>query len=324
MTRHDFSHYRLIEFSKEVENSVPVHKYEDLCIYTTGSYGRGEAFIESDIDLFFLHTNNETNFSRIDKIILDASLIQIARKMKFPEFSGDGEYLEIHSMKSLHNELGSREDDYRNFFTARMLLLLESQCIFNSELYDKLIDETISRYYTDFHSHSENFRPLFIVNDVIRFWKTMCINYEHSRYRKFSSNLSEEDKLKKKAEALIKNLKLKFSRKLTCYSFLLSVVCDERNILGPEDIRDIIDLTPMQRVEALIGKVEIKENVNNMIIIYNEYLDIIQQPRKELIDWILDETNKKNIFKMALEFDKIIYSILDDKKYNSKLLYLLL
>jgi len=80
-------------------------------LFTTGSYGRLEASKHSDIDLFFLFDNRESSFSRISKTLIDAHIISISREMRFPEFSADGEYLEVHNIWDLCAEMGSRKDD---------------------------------------------------------------------------------------------------------------------------------------------------------------------------------------------------------------------
>ncbi len=101
---------------------------DDLCIYITGSYGRLEASKNSDLDLFFIHEGEkEKNLPKIQKILIDAEIIKIAKELKYPEFSNDGQYLEIHSLKDIKEKMGCPDDDFKNYFTARLLLLLESR-----------------------------------------------------------------------------------------------------------------------------------------------------------------------------------------------------
>ena len=75
--------------------------------------------------------------------------------------------------------LGSPEDDGLNAFTARMLLLLESRPVYNAERYRRILKAVIGFYYRDFSDHSEHFRPTFLINDILRFWRTLTLNYEH-------------------------------------------------------------------------------------------------------------------------------------------------
>jgi len=47
-------------------------------------------------------------------------------------FSNDGEFLRILYLEDMLEQLGGREDDYLNYFTARMLLLLESKPLYKT------------------------------------------------------------------------------------------------------------------------------------------------------------------------------------------------
>ncbi len=101
---------------------------DTACVYMTGSFGRGEASTYSDLDLFIVGqgTREAPALSRLNQILVKADLIEATRKIGLPEFSGDGEYLTHHTVEELLGTLGRPEDDIKNTFTARLLLLLES------------------------------------------------------------------------------------------------------------------------------------------------------------------------------------------------------
>ncbi|HJY90548.1 MAG TPA: hypothetical protein VJ255_09730, partial [Candidatus Acidoferrum sp.] len=65
--------------------------------------------------------------NHLDEICVQAELITRSRELGFPEFSGDGRYLDHHSIYEFTNTLGTEKDDVANTFTARLLLLLESK-----------------------------------------------------------------------------------------------------------------------------------------------------------------------------------------------------
>ena len=99
------------------------------CVYAIGSFGRGEASVHSDLDLFILGKSDaagESLLKRLDEICIKADLIEITRKLGIPEFSGDGHYLVHYSVREFTKTLGTPHDDVTNTFTARLLLLLES------------------------------------------------------------------------------------------------------------------------------------------------------------------------------------------------------
>jgi hypothetical protein len=115
------------------------------CVYATGSFGRCEASQFSDLDLFIVgkstggNGKEERALSRLDEICVKADLVQVTRDLGIQEFSGDGEYLEHYTTHQLVKTLGMPNDDSSNTFTARLLLLLESQPLIETSVYDGVI-----------------------------------------------------------------------------------------------------------------------------------------------------------------------------------------
>jgi signal-transduction protein with cAMP-binding, CBS, and nucleotidyltransferase domain len=93
--RRAYSRERLAALGEELRPLEPLLAGRPLCIYATGSYGRLEAWQESDIDLFFLYEpeHEEDEFPWITFVRLTAPLIDVTETMGFPPFSGDGKYL---------------------------------------------------------------------------------------------------------------------------------------------------------------------------------------------------------------------------------------
>ena len=194
---------------------------EKACVYATGSFGRREASIHSDLDLFIVSKmGNERGtdgkphslLKRLDDIRIKADLIEVTQELKIPEFSGDGKYLVHYSVQQLTETLGKPEDDALNTFTARLLLLLESHPLLEASVYKDVIEEVVAPYWKDFADHKGDFVPAFLTNDILRLWRTFCVNYEAN-----TSSEPTEENAKRKS----KNYKLKHSRLLTCYSALL-------------------------------------------------------------------------------------------------------
>src|ERR1039458_8896252 len=73
--------------------------------------------------------------SRLNETSLFAEIISLCKSLQFQKFSSDGEYLKIQYIDDMLDRLGGPEDDYLNHFTARMLLLLESQPLVNAKVY---------------------------------------------------------------------------------------------------------------------------------------------------------------------------------------------
>lgn len=172
------------------------------CVYLTGSFARGEAGSHSDLDLFIMGKGTKTSpaLRRLDEICVKADLIEATRKHEIPDFSRDGEYLVHYTEDELIETLGSQQDDACNTFTARLLLLLESRALIGEAVYHDTIQAVVAAYWGEFEDHKRDFVPAFLVNDILRLWRTFCVNYEAR-----TKNSPPEKKAKRK----LANYKLK-------------------------------------------------------------------------------------------------------------------
>ncbi|CAC9468989.1 hypothetical protein BSPLISOX_2555 [uncultured Gammaproteobacteria bacterium] len=315
----EFSEDRIKEI-KDAIKEIPELIKNKLCIFVTGSYGRLEASKYSDIDLFFLDTQTNRPTSNIDTVLINAEIIKVCRKLGLSEFSKDGLYLQKHCLGDIKGNLGSPADDYKNFYTARMLLLLESQFLYNEELFNKCVEEIIDSYYVDFHEHTDNFEPIFLANDIIRFWKTLCLNYEHKRRCK-----EEGDSSNAKNIAHSKNLKLKFSRKLICFSFILKLV-NHQGTISKQELANIVRMTPVERLESIQNQhkdSDIDSDIKSIIDDYQWFIDHTQVESQCMLAWIADKNKRDEAFKKSNKFGQNIYNVLkkiDKNNLISKLL----
>ena len=121
--RAEFSRSRLELIRDRITKLDVLSELPRLCIYVTGSFGRLEASEHSDLDVFFIHEGScvRDAVPRIRKTLLDADLIRAAQDLEFPDrFSNDGQYLKIHYINDILDNLGGPRDDFNNHFTARL------------------------------------------------------------------------------------------------------------------------------------------------------------------------------------------------------------
>jgi len=301
--RKKFSEGQINGIGSKIKLIENIGAFDECCIFVCGSYGRKEAHDGSDLDLFFINFDlNEPprSPSKVDQFLLFADLIKIIKELSFPDFSNDGEYLKIHSLNEILSNLGSPKDDHCNYFTTRMLLILESISIYNSHLHEKIIKESIKKYYVDFEDHQDNFRPIFLINDIIRFWKTMCLNYENKRLNPFKS--PEE-----KSKHHLKNLKLKFSRLTTCYSMVIPLSCKMEKALTEKDIFELTKLPPLERLE----RCAVENNYEGYQNLADKYLDLLDEvSQKDIIEKLKDDQFQSRLFKKANDYSQYIYEFL--------------
>ena len=170
---------------------------------------------------------------------------------------------------------------YRNTLTARMLMLLESKWLVGEETYNKAIEQVVEKYFRDFPNHQSEFVPAFLINDILRMWRTFCVNYEF--YRKDGDSREK-----------IKNLKLKFSRMLTCYSgiiYLLAIFSKNGTVL-PSDVQTMVRVSPTERLEAITvegfwGQTGVPQGIGDVVASalssYSDFLELTHQPVRRAV-----------------------------------------
>jgi predicted nucleotidyltransferase len=303
---------RLEELKRAIADKADFPRLDDLCVYVTGSYGRGEASEFSDLDLFFVHrgTRAKDRVTNSDKALLDADLIRIADRLGFPPFTKGGRYLEIHYLDDVVDSVGGQDEDFHNSFTARMLLLTEGKPILNEKLYAEALSRLVGVYFRDYHDHEKNFLPIFLVNDIIRYWKTMCLNYEHIRNRMPKDALTEAELRARKNEAHVKNLKLKFSRMLTCFSFVVAVIAAGKSVTSDEVAR-VAATSPLKRLgEVAARHPKIKTMVDEAREEYDWFLEVTGRDSDSVKAWIGDRDTRHKAFERGRRFGGRIYRIL--------------
>jgi len=308
--RRRLSQQQLHELSQQLNALPEVHCLPKLCVYATGSYARNEASEHSDIDLFFIHkgSSKTSKVAHLDELSLFARVIEIGKRMKFPTFSNDGEFLKILYLEDMLEMLGGREDDYQNSFTARMLLLLESSPLVNPSLLNEIFDSIVEAYFRDYPSHAADFRPVFLINDILRFWKTLCLNYENRRNR-------PDDDVAQKRKQQVKNFKLKFSRLMTCFGTIVAV-CAKATPISKADIVELGRITPLDRFLSVTSSISGLDAVRNAVLQdYEWFLQNTALSTPELTALFDSSDTKIEMFRRAEVYGDRVYQVL---KYFSE------
>jgi predicted nucleotidyltransferase len=279
------------------------------CVYATGSFARGEASEHSDLDLFIIGRTEDGQraLPNLDEICLKADLIETTRRLTIPDFSGDGEYLQHYAVGELVDSLGTARDDATNTFTARLLLLLESRPLVGEDTYGLAINDVLSAYWRDYEDHAANFMPAFLANDILRIWRTFCVNYEAR---------TKTEPPEKKAKRKLKNYKLKHSRLLTCYSALASLLAlfKEQGTVSPADARDLVQRSPTERLEWLQSYPSSSSSsgfVDRLLKQYERFLVETDAPEGELIKRFLQRRTNRRLIEQASEFGNEMFALLD-------------
>jgi len=292
-----------------------------MCVYATGSYGRLEAYDQSDIDLFFLFAPTPEEKPRVflPFLRLAGRLVEVTERMGFPPFSGDGRFLETLDVVAMERQLGSPADDSTNTFTARMLLLLESQPVTDPERYAEFLRRVVGFYYRDYAGHEGDFVPTFLTNDILRFWRTLTLNYEHDRYQAgaLADASAREAAMVKSA---LKNYKLKVSRLSTCFSMIVHLACSQPPVTL-DQVVGLCNLTPRERFAALADhrphdpdrgdEATVEALVGELEAVYEAFLERVQRPEEELLEAFAERGYRKDRLREAAAYGDRIFDLLD-------------
>lgn len=299
-----------------------------VALYATGSLGRGEVGSRSDLDVFLIDAPQpgEPSLRNIDSIEFLADLIRAARAAEFGEFSGDGRFLKVHPLSALLEFLGTRQDDSTNVFTARMLLLLESEPLLGQDAFERCVDAVVDIYSRDAKG-DETFRPAFLANDIVRYWKTLCLNYEAKRHEyhaarnalsKNGGDQEREGKVERLRVSLrVDLLKLRFNRLWTCFNGLAFLLAgaDDRQV-SKDHIRQMVSLKPVERAIELSEL--LPETTAPLQVALDEYaafLERTDRAKAEVEADVADQTAYEEMQNSAEEFagamDSVIHLVGD-------------
>ena len=164
----------------------------------------------------------------------------------------------------------------------------------------------VAAYWRDYEDHKKDFIPAFLANDILRLWRTFCVNYEARTFT---------DPPEKKAKRKVKNYKLKHSRLLTCYSallYLLSKYSDQHTV-HPDDALTMSKLSPTARLEYLLGQDHIAaahETIGKLLLQYEAFLTATDAPEAEMIARFLNPMVAKEHFQSANNLGDLTFTAL--------------
>lgn len=235
--------------------------YEEpwFSISLSGSFGRLDAGPSSDAD-FLILVDELSRRSRIKQIIQD--IRERLLDLNLPMPNPHGLFSQPVDVISINETIGDAEDTLFKL-ARRMVLLLETKCVYNERLFQKTIDE-ILQSYLKYQIREPEKQPLFLLNELIRYFRSICVNYESKFWH-------ENEKW------AIRNAKLRHSR-IFMYFGLLSLILNSSVKENKQSyIRDHINLTPLERVCHVYSDVG-ESDVSQLLGPYNVFVENINNP----------------------------------------------
>jgi hypothetical protein len=232
-----------------------------------GSYGRGEASPASDLDyVVLLHGAPPRGLTMRDYLL---AVEDAADELSISAPATNGMFARVLAAGELAGRVRAVEDSSA-LSSRRMLYLMESVSIYQPVLHRELRRSIVAEYLA--HTAGKRGIPRFLLNDVLRYWRTVGVDYE----AKLWSSAAPEWGLR--------YLKFAISRKLTVAGTVAALLqCDD---IDPEEYLDRqFELPPIARLCQLAddARPECRAALRDIVLIAEQLAAFLASPNSRKV-----------------------------------------
>jgi hypothetical protein len=264
-----YSNERLDRVRNYILDNPPPSAAKVHTIAAAGSLARLESSEASDLDLIIVTVRD--GGAAPDHNAAKAWRDTLCTDLTIAPPNPEGVFHEPVNADSLTKIAGYADEPYAAL-SKRVLFLLESHCLYKETEYQSVMDDITLSYAKDVKADNrKNF--VFLLNDVIRFFRTICVNYQ------FNTSTTTDGKWP------IRNVKLRHSRVLMYFSMVaaLGTLSREHSADKIAALRALIKMPPLRRLFVAYALAS-DGAFFKVAAFYNTFLWMMAQPatRKQL------------------------------------------
>jgi|ERR1044072_12376 predicted nucleotidyltransferase len=278
-----FTIQKIREIRKEIAPSLRA-SVDPFDLIIAGSMGRQEAHSTSDVDAFVLLREGKSlkHHKNFAQLLLKQLSSTVKGKTINLRMAKRGTFSAFCSLEQIVSNIGGKRET-NNILTRRMVLLAEAKGLGQSHDLSSIKREIVKKYLQDLQPPSDR-RPIFLMNDLVRYYRTMCVDYE---YKKNESGKPWAERL----------MKLRHSRKLFYCSSLMPLLqsVHEKPETRVKWIQDqFVNFTPLERVIWAITNFGQARHWD-ILIHYDRFIELMASPeRRERLKQISFERRDKD------------------------------
>jgi predicted nucleotidyltransferase len=233
---------------QELEHDERIKALDTLSVAVFGSIARQEMTEGSDFDYLILTHEIVDDPQHIKDC--RAAVDDVRKKLNFNPPGTTGTFGRVASAADVIDRIGLEEDTDRTL-TRRILLLEESVALHNLPKHAKLVERLIDRYLLDYKSRPKTGVPRFLLNDVVRYWRTITVDYQAKKWDELDETWG------------LRYLKLLISRKLTFAGTVVSLFIPAitQYVASNDLLVKQFAMPPLARLAQILPFVEGEANV---------------------------------------------------------------
>ncbi len=250
-----------------IANAVPPSAAGDVDVIVLGSFARLEASGESDFD-YLVVAHGLPQDVRVSRQLLNAADSFIEGELKGSRRSrqpgATGLFGHITAAPDLTERIGLEQDTNLSH-SRRVLILEESRSVYRPDLHERLLRAIMERYLVDYPTPKQG-PPRFLLNDIIRYWYTIAVDYQAKRWESPSEGWG------------LRYLKLLTTRKLAYAGTLASLLqCDDQQPATVDYLVQEFSQPPLARLGklALDGRFHQREALRNAILYAESFAEFL-------------------------------------------------